>query len=304
MTYTRETNSIFDEEWWLEATAPGQWDAVEVEDGGRVVARLPFVAKKRKGLRLLTQPSLTQTLGPWLEPSEGKTHRQLAKQISLQTKLLGKLPTHDIFRQSFHPAQTNWLPFYWEGFSQSTRYSYAIDLLGHLEGIESAFSPSARGKFRKATKLVEVSEDESLDALLDVNEKTFKRQGMEVPYKRELVESIDDAVKAHAQRLVLIARDQNGRVHGGSYIVGDSRRVYLLINGGDPELRNSGAGTLLIWEAIKRFHSSTEIFDFEGSMIPGVEEFYRGFGASQVPYFSISGASTRLGKAALRLRPL
>jgi hypothetical protein len=60
------------------------------------------------------------------------------------------------------------------------------------------------------------------------------------------------------------------------------------MGGSDPELRNSGANSLCMWEAIKFASTVTKAFDFEGSMIESVERFFRAFGARQVPYFQIS----------------
>ena len=61
-------NAIFQQPWWLDAVAPGQWAEVTCEHDGRIVARLPYVVRGRRGLRILTQSSLTHTLGPWVEP--------------------------------------------------------------------------------------------------------------------------------------------------------------------------------------------------------------------------------------------
>jgi len=61
-----------------------------------------------------------------------------------------------------------------------------------------------------------------------------------------------------------------------------------MAGGGNPSLRNSGAHSLILWEAIRYVADYAETFDFEGSMLPGVERFFREFGAIQTPYFTIS----------------
>ena len=60
------------------------------------------------------------------------------------------------------------------------------------------------------------------------------------------------------------------------------------MGGGDPEFRNSGAASLLIWEGIKFAHNHSEIFDFEGSMIESIERFFRGFGAVPRVYYNVT----------------
>ena len=59
-----ETNSIFQQPWWLEVVAPGQWGEVVVKRGEEVAARMPNVNKKKYRLTALTMPPLTQTKGP------------------------------------------------------------------------------------------------------------------------------------------------------------------------------------------------------------------------------------------------
>lgn len=37
---------------------------------------------------------------------------------------IDNLPKFDYFNMNFHYSITNWLPFYWRGFKQTTRYTY------------------------------------------------------------------------------------------------------------------------------------------------------------------------------------
>jgi hypothetical protein len=60
---------------------------------------------------------------------------------------------------------------------------------------------------------------------------------------------------------------------------------------------NSGASTLLICEAIKLSQANKlQKFDFEGSMIEGVANSFKQFGAIQTPYFRITKANNPLIK--------
>ena len=76
-------------------------------------------------------------------------------------------------------------------------------------------------------------------------------------------------------------------MHAAIYLVWDKYSAYYLIGGSDPKLRNSGATSLALWEAICFASTVTKSFDFEGSMIESVERFFRGFGGNQVSYFHI-----------------
>src|SRR5690606_13716638 len=105
--------------------------------------------------------------------------------------------------------------------------------------------------------------------------------------------------------------DGGGRQHAGVYIVWDSESAYYIMGGGDPELRNSGATSYCMWEAIRFSATVSRRFDFEGSMIEPVERFFRAFGAELTPYFQISRSKSlilgtvnfvRMLRAAHRLR--
>jgi hypothetical protein len=74
------------------------------------------------------------------------------------------------------------------------------------------------------------------------------------------------------------------------------------MGGGDPELRQSNAYRLVSWEAMVFASSIAKRFDFVGSMLPQVETVFRGFGAKQLPYFSITKVRPARGDLSGTLR--
>ncbi len=65
------------------------------------------------------------------------------------------------------------------------------------------------------------------------------------------------------------------------------------MSGSDPDLRSSGALSLLMHEAIQFAATVTQRFDFEGSMHEPIERFFRNFGATPKQYFQVRGYSRR-----------
>ena len=299
-----DSYSIFQQPWWLDAVAPGQWDAVEVERGGETAAWLPFVVKKRLGLRLLTQPALTQSLGPWIKDTGAGHTKALGREMSLYKELIGKLPQFDIFQQNFAPQVTNWLPFYWQGFTQTTRYTYTIDLSRDLEQLFADMDKRNRRQLRDAEREIYGESADDLRELLVLNDKTFERQGMKTPYTHAYVHQIDAAAREHAQRWIILARDRKtGQALAGIYMIGFQGRVYSLFSGVDPASRAKNPGIVARWEAIKQAKSYGTILDLQGSMLEGVERRNRNYGATQSPYFAMSKADG-FGKLALTGRRL
>jgi hypothetical protein len=289
-------NSVFEQPWWLDCVAPGAWDVAEVRRGDEVVARMPYVPRRRMGLMTIVQPLFTQTLGPWLQPNDGRRKRE--NEIKLLGELIEMLPPFDVFRQCFAPALTNWLPFYWTGFQAAVKYTYRIEDLSDLDVVQRNFRDHVRRGIRKAAKAVEVDPDFPLDELLRLDAETYRRQGLKLPHSYEVLRRLDAACSRRGSRRILGAVDADGRTHAALYVVWDERTFYALMSARDPELQAVGANTLLYWEAIRLASEVSRVFDFEGSMVEPIEHYFRAFGGRQTPYFCISKAG-RKGKWAL-----
>ena len=174
-----------------------------------------------------------------------------------------------------------------------------------LDLVWDGFNPTTRNKIRKAERLnLKVRTDVSINDFMDLNDLVFDRQGLLVPYSRSFVYRLDQSCVLHNARQIFICEDADGQKHAGIYVVWDEQSAYCLMIGGDPNLRTSGATSLCMWEAIKFAAQTTKCFDFEGSMIQPVEQFFRGFGAIQTPYSSIMKTPSRALRAVLAAREL
>ncbi|WP_439686861.1 GNAT family N-acetyltransferase [Cupriavidus oxalaticus] len=298
---------IFSQAWWLDATAgPQSWSAALVERGGRVVAALPYAKQIMHGFVFFMQPSLTQKLGPWFAPMEGKPATMLGQQKELMDLLIEQLPRFDHFQQDWHYTNTNWLPFFWNGYKQTTRYTYVLPDLRSEADLWDGLQPNIRKEIRKASERfkLRVRDDLSIDAFLPLNRLVFDRQGRKFPYDEAYVCKLDSACQARGVRRILIAEDEDGKHHAGMFLVWDANSAYYLMGGGDPQLRNSGATSLCAWEAIRFASTVTKTFDFEGSMLEPVERFFRAFGAEQRPYFTVSKTPSAILSAALFMRTM
>lgn len=298
---------LFLQAWWLDATCRKDgWDVALVNKGEEIHAALPYRLQRVRGFRLLSQPPLTPFLGPWLRDTGAKKASDYGRQKHLMTALIEQLPAHDRYQQNWSPKITNWLPFYWRGFSQSTGYTYALDDLADEATLWKGVRENIRREIRKAEKRfrLQIDSDASPEEFLRLNELTFRRQGRRRPYSDDYVCRIDEACVARDCRRIFIARDPSGRAHAGVYIVWNADSAYYLMGGADPELRNSGAASLCVWEAIRFASGVTRRFDFEGSMIEHIERFFRAFGAEQVPYFKVSRTPSRLLASMLSIKSL
>ncbi len=299
---TEPSIPIFSKDWWLDAVCgEDNWDVVLVENkGSNIIAAMPYYAiKNRYGFKEIIMPKLTQTMGPWLKyPPNHKYASRLSFEKKIMNELINGLPQFDSFRQNFHYSITNWLPFYWQRFKQTTKYTYVLDDLRDLEDVASRFKNNMKNKIRKAQKIVGVVTDRSVDEFYKINKLTFDRQNISIHYSLEFLKRQDNALKEHNARKIFFAVDNNEQVHSALYLIWDSMSSYVHMVGEDSNLRQSGAGIFLILEALNftSHELGLDCFDFEGSMIESVEEVRRSCGGVQKPYFQITKTNSRLLK--------
>ena len=283
---TEKNIPIFSRDWWLDAVAGDEnWGVALVEQNNEIVASLPYVYVNHQ----IIMPKHTQTMGIWMKYPDGqKYHTRLSYEKKICNALIDQLPDYSKYYQRFHFSFTNWLPFYWKGFSQTTRYTYVIEQINDTNSVFDNFSSNLRKNIRKASKLINVYTSDDVEHFYTINKMTFDRQNINMGYSLDYVRSIDQACCNRNCRRIWFAKDKDNHIHSAIYVIWDENSAYYIMGGGDPAFRNSGAHSLLLWEAIKFAGQVSHSFDFEGSMYENIEPVFRGFGAVQKPYMEIT----------------
>lgn len=283
----KEVNSIFEQPWWLEAVAPNKWKCVTVEENGNVVARLPYIEKRSLGFSMIGMPECTQTLGPWVDIRSTNYVKSLTKKKDLYEQLIDQLPKNKNVDLVLDSVADYYLPFRWKGFRIEPTISYRFSDLSNIDAIYKGIKDSRKTVIKNAARDLVVKESDDIELLIELQKKTFQRQGRKLPMSEETIRRIDKACGEHGARFMLIAYDKENNLHAASYFVYDSNVCYYIMSGADPEYRNSGAGSLLIWEGIKKTAELSQAFDFEGSNIMDIEKNFRTFGAPFVINYRI-----------------
>jgi hypothetical protein len=244
---------------------------------------------------VVSQPPLTQTLGPCIKTSPAKESTRLHEEKELMCDLISQLPPCDFFSQSCAPNITNVLPSYSNHFTLTVHYTYCLDNLGQPGALWDGLTKECRNTVRKTQKAVEVVADGlPIERFYDVIAKTWARQGRKLPFAKETLIQMDEACSKRNARRILHAEDAKGNIHAVAYLVYDRRRAYYLVAGADPSLRASGAQSLLVWDAINFASTVSDGFDFKGSMNERIESFFRSFGARQQLLLNVSRMSRRM----------
>ncbi|MEG2288882.1 MAG: peptidoglycan bridge formation glycyltransferase FemA/FemB family protein [Clostridium sp.] len=283
---------IFSQYWWLD-TVSGKdgWDVILNEKGGSIVAALPFsYSENRHGIDI-HQAKLTQKNGVYIEyPSNQKYTSKLSFEKKAMKEIIDELEKRNLnkYTQNFDYTVTNWLPFYWRGYNQTSRYTYVIEDISDFERIYNNIDSSTKNMIRKAEKIVKIKENLDVDSFYEINKMTFERKGMNIPYDKDLIKKIESETKRRECSKSFYAVDEEGNIHAAIYLVWDKTSVYYLLGGINPDYKNSNATSLLLKNAIEFSVSMNLKFDFEGTMNEDIEKFFSSFGGRQVQYFTIS----------------
>ena len=298
---------LFLQHWWMEAVCGDKpWDVLLAEREGSVLAAMPCLVRHRMGMRYAIQPQLTPYSGPvFLYPSGMRPERKASFEHRAAKMLIEQLRDMRLgyFQQNFSPDVTDWLPFHWAGYGQSTRYTYIIPDISDLDKVFAAFDPDQRQKnIRKLLPHVRLVEDTSPEQLAAWHERYWRSKGKRDVLPQSLMTRVARMAMARGNGLILTLAHEDGTPLVSRFLAYDSRCAHSLFSAQNPDRRIPNASDALVWLALQRLQGRTQAYDFEGSMEPSIEHYYRSFGARQVPYFSIERRRNPLLGALLRLK--
>lgn len=284
---------LFCQAWWMDAACGDNWDVFLYEENGRIAAVMPWHMVKKLGQTFVLQPQLTQYNGMWTDyTTAGDTPYErlmLEKRAGGYFASCVKQLNPAFFLQAFHHSSADWLPFYWQGFGQSTRYTYVIDDLSCPDRVLASFSSSRRRDVKAALREglhadLSVDGDDMYDFLC----LTLRQRGRRALYRRGLFMRIYNAAVSRCQGQCIGIRGNDGELLAATFLVWDSFTTYLLLNAVKRNHhRKNNAGVLAVWESVKFASGKSRTFDFEGSMEQETEASYCKYGTRQVPYMQV-----------------
>lgn len=292
---------LYAKPWWLDVCCGAKnWNVATVVKNDKIVAALPFFVKSKSGMKYITVPPRTQTCGLYIKYPVGIKYQG---KLNLENEMVDLL-INDIeeyatkngivyYQQTFSPALTNWTPFYRRSYLQTTKYTYRFEKGFTYEDVWKSYSSGLKNEVKKARKQLSVRECEDIDLMYQLYLKTMERKSLNSSYSKQFIDEFHSVCMKHNSCKLYVAEDEEKRVHGVLYIAFDDNWTNYLFGATDPENRKTNSSSLLIDTALQFSAESGRGFDFEGSVTPGVEEFFRKFGGKQTPYYSISKIYTK-----------
>lgn len=274
--------SIYSKTWYLDSLQV-KYSILAVLNNTEIYAGI-VLAKNE--INTYSNPLLCKYLGVIFKKLDGRYQKITSKKYEISNYLIKHLKEIKTFDYSFHPNYNNWLPFYWNDYKQRTFYTYRIENTDLK--IFDNYSKILKNDIRYATKSNLIfSENCDLNTFYNTIEKTFKRQDVKIPFnKAKLDFFIDELSKRDAIKLFKVT-DEERNIQSVCAVVYDKKSANFILNGSNFPNVIRGSSHFLLHNTILHMLNITQIFDFEGSIIPSIESFYRGYGGKLTPYYRI-----------------
>lgn len=269
--------------WWLEVVLPADERlCIACYDAERCLAI--FVARQI-GAQVITPPYCQYAGILFLEDGLSSYERQCITEAFHRD--LAPFSHYSLSYSSFYK---DWLPLYWLGYRQTTRYNYVWPVadLSSADLFRQAISSSQRKNLRATeragfTYLPNVSLDEVGDIL--ARTASYKGYKSDLPLMLQLIER---GLELGISQVVGVVNSA-GEVAMVAFWVEHQGVAYLIGEGTDRE--RGGKYQLKIFmlmHYILQIRSRIREIDFEGSMLEPIAKIYQALGAEQHSYMTIT----------------
>jgi len=263
--------NIYAWSWYLDAVSEN-WDALISEDYQFL---MPLTWRQKWGIKYLYRPLLSQQLGVFsTQPLDTETVLEFLKKIPKKYRLIEiTLNKHNSILAP--------------GFESSKHISCELDLISEHSIIESEYSQNTKRNLKKTEKnkltydpnvsdkdfLALMWEDSSAGSAILLN-----------PSNQILLKALLKNMKDQKAGQTIGARDPEGQLIAAVLFGYSHDKWYYLAPVNSDQGREKRALFGIINHLIMKQSGQTNTLDFEGSDIPGLARFYKGFGAKNYYY--------------------
>jgi len=285
------TASVFLSDEWI-ACYDGKVKRYAIVDEQQTIrARFVLYAGGRGWFKTLITPPGLPHIGLEVYHSKSNTskqhhfHKQVMEVIA-QFLLSSKshvykidLPTHWIDTQ----------PLQWQGFEVKPRYTYRVDLTKSEEDILQAMDSAKRNKIHKALRDgFEVAHDAAPEELFRFVRQQYEQAGIKLHL--EITQRLLELLSKKDGLWTTVKHD--GRIVAANVCAFVHHEAVNLFSGVNKE-HGTAAGPLCLFESMMEGkRRGMQIFDFEGSSVPSIEQYFRSFGGEMTPYYTAASGKT------------
>ena len=281
---THPEGTIFHKTNWLRLIDP-KIEIVATFINDNIIAAVALIKTTKSKVSGYHIPPYTQYFSPLYRNDKGS----LTEEHECIKAILEEIRTSNHIDFKLPKGHQSILPYHWKGFESSVSITHIItgNLADYLNNLN-------KNKLRELKKLqlmeasgeLIIEDDINEPELMHLLQQTSDRKGFDA--KPELVTKLFMKSDPSFAKKIVIRAKEHGLLAAGFFPY-DNKAVYNLINASvrvqDPVLKT--VNLLLLYKAIEFALNSGRTFDFEGSMLQGVESFCRLMGGVQIPVYRV-----------------
>jgi len=280
---------VFFNPWWLDAVCgDGGWDAFIFEQQGLPTAICPLPIERKVIWTFSRMPIFTPRLGIWLLNKEAydadKNEVALRQAIN---SLHDKIDSFSWFEQAFIYRVSDTQILSQAGFEYFEKSTFIFENIANPQKIFNGFDRSKKRNLNKASGIYQVKRGMLPEDFYSLYKSNLEKENKKIGFTMDEVQPVLEAAKAHGAGEVFYAITQKGAVEAATFVLWDDKSAYYLLLTASPLAKSNGVVALLIKELIEFFSEKVTQFDFCGSVIQGVAENNRRFGASKLNYYQV-----------------
>lgn len=260
--------------------------------GGELIGGFIIYRDNKYGLSIYRNPPYTPEIGPFLkiDASNPVSVMDMWKDtLTLICDFISKLQ-YSIISFSLNKDIIDMQPFIWDKFKVVPGYTYVLNLAMSSEDIWKRMSNERRKNINKGTKDgLKTKRNYDMKIVQELVIKTYMRQEKDID--RHYLNKILFEFANEDNSFAYVTYQGNEPI-ACTMCVYDKNTAYYILGGYDSQNKHHGAGAMSMWGSIQYAKDmGLKYFDFEGSMNPQIERYFRGFGGQLTPYYRINKAN-------------
>lgn len=258
--------------WYLDNVCE-EWEGLVLDNYKAV---MPLVFNKKFGINYLYQPFFTQQLGVF-------TSLPVTKK--LVNNFIDAIPPH----YKYIDINLNEINDVTERKEVTALTNFHLDLNLDYALIKVNYSKSLKRKLKKAEKnelIINPHVSPEVFVAFYLKNVAHKVNNFEEKHKHVLHRIIYKALSYQLGAIIGV-NDRNNELVAANFILLHPTRIINLLPCSNEEGNDLNAMSFLLDHIIQRNANNRKIFDFEGSMIDGVAQFYKSFGAEEMKYYNL-----------------
>jgi len=258
--------------WYLDIVAEKQWEVLVLGDYESV---MPLPVRKKYFITYVHNPLWVLQLGVFSINETNNNNPFIKKAFSIYKLIDLRLNIDNKiggFSEEKTEKQTHFLKLdNYDVIKSNFRSDRKKDL-------KRAVKSGLYGKWNDDLKLfLDLFFKNITSRVSSINEKDFNR-----------LQSIIEICIEKEKGELLSVFDENNNLVASGFFLKHNKKITILVSTTDLKNRKNGANTYLIDQAIKKYLSNYKVFNFGGSSIKSIANYFLSFGAKENMYYQIN----------------